>query len=165
MFEVSEEEYSRIYNQTISILRRKRYFTLPKVRAYPPTVKVLQDLIAAGLVVDKTSYKLGPYFSATDALPQTYIVRDIKADSVKVGNYIHQGYTFYSEYNDRWYEAVKGEAKFVGRVKSIEKKYVSKNLLELITFKKTKLVIEFKFADSKMRFSPDVVFNIVRDEL
>ncbi len=170
MNNINPEEYARIKEQTLGILRRNRYFTLPKVRAYYVTVQVLNDLVKDGLVIDKTSYELGPYFAATDRIEETCIARNIEAVNVKVGNNIYVDCNFFANYNERWFEGLCSGSKRIGIVKSKEVKMIANGLLEKITFKKSKEIVEFglltvengKEKSYTLQVEPSKTFQIIR---
>lgn len=160
----AEEEIEKVQKEILSVLRRKRFYTLPKVRAYPPCEIALNNLIQKGLVVDKSSYSLGRYFAATDLLIDTCIVRNVNADSIKINNYLFVGCEYFADYNERWYEGTSKERVELGYVTGITYKTIAKNWMEKILFKKSHSVVELEFGSKKMIFEKDTVFNIIRNE-
>ena len=162
---ISVSKLSDVESQILSVLRRRRFYTLPHVRAYVPAEKALLKLQEEGFVIELRSKK-ERYFEATDNLIETCVAKDIKAEQVKVGNVIYKGCNFFEKYSERWYEADRSNVFCFGKVSKIEHKIVSKNIFENLTFKKSLPIIEITFEGKKkkQKFSLDSIFNIIRVE-
>jgi hypothetical protein len=160
----AEEEIEKVQKEILSVLRRKRFYTLPKVRVYPPCEIALNKLIQQGLVLDKSSYSLGRHYVATNLLIDTCIVRNIESHKIKPDNYLFIGCQYYADYNERWYEGTTEDRVTLGYVTKVTHKTIAKDWFERLTFKKSHSVVEIEFGDKKMIFEKDTIFNIVRNE-
>lgn len=161
---ITPEEYSRVQQDVLSVLRRKRFFTLPKVRAYPVTVKVLEDLEKEGLVSFSPNNFSSRYYAATNLLPHAGLVREVRADDVRVGFLIGNGATFLVQHNKKWAEFDMATFEKVGFVEQVRRVMVAKNFLEVITFRKSREMIEITTGDKTTLFDKAFTFQVVRSE-
>lgn len=162
---ISVSKLSDVESQILSVLRRRRFYTLPHVRAYVPAEKALLKLQEEGFVIELRSKK-ERYFEATDNLIETCVAKDVKAEQVKVGNVIYKGCNFFKKHNDRWYESDRSNVFCFGKVSKIEHKIVPRNFFERLTFKKTLPIVEITFENKKKKqqFCLNTIFNIIRVE-
>jgi len=163
---ISQTEYDNIKTNVLSHLRRKGYYTQPSVRAYPVTIKVLEDLIAAGLVTESKQYHgKERLFNSTSLLPSTIVVRMQFTHNLKSGNHCGHSGVFYAKVNERFDEVTLKDFVEVGVVDSVEVKDVPKNLWEKILGRKSERVVFVTLRNGKVIKTPyNTIYQITRPE-
>lgn len=162
----SQTEYDSIKAQVLSHLRRKGYYTQPSVRAYPVTIKVLEDLIAAGFVTEHKGYHgKERLFNATSLLPSTVVVRTQFTHNLKAGNHCGHSGEFYATVNERFNEVTRKDFVEVGVVDSVEVKDMPKNLWEKILGRKSERVVFVTLRGGEVIKTPyNTIYQITRPE-
>lgn len=160
------EEYTSIQQNVLSNLRRKGYYTQPSVRAYPVTIKVLEDLIEAGFVTESKTYRgKERLFNSTPLLPSTIVVRDQFTQNLKSGNHFGHSGVFYAKLYGRFYEVTHQDFVEVGVVDSVEVKYIPKNFWEKLRGHRTEQAVFITLRGGKVIKTPyNTIYQLTRPE-
>lgn len=163
---ISQKEYDSIKAQVLSNLRRKGYYTQPSVRAYPVTIKVLEDLISDGFVTESNKYHgKERLFHSTALLPSTIVVHPQFTQNLKKGNYCGHSGVFYAKLNERFDEVTHKDFVEVGVVETVEVKDVPKNFWEKILGRKSERVVFVTLRGGEVIKTPyNTIYQITRPE-
>lgn len=163
---IDKDEYERIKINVLSHLRRKGYYTQPSVRAYPVTIKVLEDLISDGFVTESQKYHgKERLFHSTALLPSTIVVRPQFTQNLKKGNHCGHSGVFYAKLNERFDEVTHKDFVEVGVVETVEVKDVPKNFWEKILGRKSERVVFVNLFGGKVVKTPyNTIYQVTRPE-
>lgn len=162
----STQEYQDIQKNVLSHLRRKGFYTQPLVRAYPVTIKVLEDLIAQGLVTESQNHhRKDRLFNVTALMPSTVVVRNQFTQNLKAGNNCGHSGEFFATLNERFDEVNAKSFVPMGVVASVEVKYIPKNFWEKLIGHKTEHAVFVTFHDGRVVKTPyNTIYQVTRPE-
>lgn len=140
-------EIENLEAQIFKVVRLRGYYTIPLTRAYPPTVKILNEMVANGYLTINPHSRREIVYSATSKVPKTIVVRGVTANKIQEGFIVGQKNSdqIVSRINARFSEIDCSDFTMFGVVTQIETKMFPANFWEKVTFRKTALKTVIKF--------------------
>lgn len=147
MNEDIKNEVENLEEQISKVVRLRGYYSIPTVRAYPPTVKILNKMVQDGYLVVSQHGRREIIYSATNKVLKTIVVRGVTVDKIQEGFIVGQKTSdeVVSKINARFSEIPRSDFELFGVVTGIETKFFPANFWEKVTFRKTVLKTVLKF--------------------